>query len=204
MPTLPADLTDRVKAVNVLLSSIAEAPIASLDGNESVEADGATRLLDEINIATQTKGWCWNREEALPLVPQSDGTISLPANCLYVGQAYWDSHAMHPAKLVERGRKLYNRTDHTYAFADPIYCDLILLLAWEDMPEYARRYITLAAAQQFQARYQGNALVDRVTEKEVVAAYSILLARDDEAERLNVVTGNKGVVDRLSRSVRRR
>lgn len=200
---LPADLTTRLAAVNTLLSSIAEAPVSSLTG-ESVEADAANGVLSEIDLATQAKGWSWNREETMPLSPDGDGIIFLPANCLYVGAAYWDPSGTLAAKVVERSRKLYNRTDRTYTFTAPVYCDLVLRLGWEDMPEYARRYIVTAAAQQYQARYQGNALVDRVTEKEVLSAYAILQARDDEAERGNVVTGNIGVITRLSRNVRRR
>lgn len=201
---LPPDLTNRTTAVNVMLSAIGEAPITEIDDNQSVDAANADGILRELTRAVQSKGWAWNREEKLVLTPDEDEIIALPTNCLYVGRAYLDPSGNIQAKVVERGRKLYDRLAQTFQFAAPVYCDLVLLLDWEDIPEYARHYITIAAARQFQGRFLGNALVNRITEQEELGALAVLDQRDDEAERLNQVYGNVDTVRRLHGNVRRR
>lgn len=201
---IPPDLTSRTTAINVMLSAIGESPITDIESNQSVDGAIADGILREIHRATCAKGYCWNREELLPLTPDDEGSITLPVNALYIGRAYWDSSSGPPADVVERGRRLYNKTDHTYVFTSPVYVDLVLLLTWEELPEYARHYITLRAAQQFQGRGQGSSLVNRITEDEVAMALATMEARDDEAARLNQVTNNAGVIRRLWGRVRRR
>jgi hypothetical protein len=116
----------------------------------------------------QTKGWHWNREDSLELAPDGNGDIALPANYLWVANAYWlDSSS--PCRVAERARKLYNRDDHTYIFTDSVALDLVVKLEWEEMPEYARQYITIAAARQFQARLQGSSIVETASPDEVEA-----------------------------------
>lgn len=186
---LPPDLTDRTKAVNVLLQAIAEAPISDLETTESVEVAGADALLSEITNTVLSEGWHFNREEEWPLSPDINGNIILPTNCLWVGRAYWRANGAD-IKVVERGRKLYNRQDRTYEFDSPVCVDMVLLLAWEEVPEYARRYITMRAAKQFQGRIQGSATVDKITEEELGVALKVMQAREDQAERLNQIQGN--------------
>lgn len=200
---LPSDLTTKLAAVNVLLSTIAESPVSSVDTSISVDVAAAVNALDEVDRALQTKGWHWNREESLSLSPDGSGEIVLPDNYLWVGAAYWTG-STSPVRVSERGRKLYNRDDHSYIFANPVSLDLVLKLDWEEMPEYARQYITIAAAELFQARQQGSSIVERVTRSDVEAKMALIEQREDEAEENNNVGGNRYVISTLGSRVRRR
>jgi hypothetical protein len=198
--TLPPDMSDRLDAVNVLLQAIGEAPVSSIESSEAVDVAAASNCLDEFDRAVQTHGWPWNREYAMTMTPDSDGHILLPANCLAMTRAYPPSGD----RIVERGRKLYNQTTHSYVFTETLDVDMILKLDWEELPEAARRYITIWAAQQYQGRIQTSAGVDRILDSAVQEARAGMGHREDEADGLNVVTGNAYVANRLHRSLRRR
>jgi hypothetical protein len=201
---LPDDLTTKLNAVNVLLQSIGESPVASLDTSLSVDVAAAVQTLDEITRSFQTKGWHWNREDALTLAPDVNGNIQLPANYLWVANAYWSSTGA-PCRVAERARMLYDRDNHTAIFTDSVDLDLVVKLEWEEMPEYARQYITIAAARQLQARLQGSSIVNRVTEDEVNAALALAEQREDEADEANSIVGNRFTQNVLGdRGVRRR
>lgn len=200
---LPPDLTSRLVAVNTLLASIGESPVSSVETSQAVDVATANSSINEIALAVQQEGWHWNRETSLSLAPTVDSTIQLPENCLFVADAYWEGGAEAP--VVERARQLYNTEDHTYTFASPVVVDMILNLAWEEMPEYARRYITIRAAQLFQGRIQSSTVVYRAQTDEVEAARAVLEAREDEAQPRNSITGNRQQFARVyGRNMRRR
>jgi hypothetical protein len=75
--------------VNVLLQSIGESPVASIDTSLSVDVAAAIQTLDEVDRAVQIRGWHWNREDSYELTPDGTSEVALPANYLWVGNAYW-------------------------------------------------------------------------------------------------------------------
>lgn len=203
--TLPSRLTDKLAAVNVLLQSIGEAPVNGLEFSESVDVASAVQVIDEVDLAVQSEGWQFNREDRFTLSPNTDGNVVLPNNTLQVTRAYWSLNGME-ADVVERGRKLYDRENHTAVFTAAVEVDLIVLLPFEDLPEVARRYITTRSAKLFQGRRQGSPIVDRVEEDEVVRARAVLEQHQDKtAGPHNQISGNAEVHNALNRSgVRRR
>jgi len=201
---LPADLSTELAAVNILLAGIGEQPVDSLDVVQSADAESARNTLLEHSRALQVRGWDWNREEDFPLPPNEAGEIVLPANCLYIDKAYWARSGNTTKKISERGRQLYNKTDRTLLFDEPVYVDMIVLLEWEELPEYARQAIIYSALHKFQMRELTSTAISRVTEADVAQAMSILEQREDEAEPKNAVSGNKSVVSALHGRVQRR
>lgn len=199
--TLPPSMSDRIDAVNVLLQAIGEAPVSSVDTSEAVDVAAASNALDEFDRAVQTRGWPWNREYAMELSPDSNGNILLPANCLSMTRAY---PASGSGRIVERGRKLYDQENHTYTFTESVKVDMVLKLDWEELPEPARRYITIWAAQQYQGRLQTSAGVDRILQAAVDEARAQLGHSEDEADEANVITGNAYVASRLHGNINRR
>lgn len=184
--TLPPLLTDELKAVNVLLNSIAEAPVSALEPPMGVDAETAAAAIAEVTNAVLSKGYHFNRDDCTTLSPNQEGAILLPANCLFVGTAYGSWRG----RVAERNRMLWNKRKKTFTFTEPVEVDLILRLTWEEMPEYARRYITIRAAQLFQGRVQNDRVVYTVQASEVDDALATLENREDEANPLNVLTGN--------------
>jgi Tail tubular protein len=200
---LPPTLPSKQDAVNVLLQAIGEAPVNSIEVSESVDVAAAVQALDEISLAVQTKGWHWNREYGLKLTPNSQNQLVLPDNTLRVVKAY-DEAPQLPRKVAQRGARLYDQQNHTFTFDDPLLVDLILFLAYEDIPAYAARYITIRAAMQFQGRLQTNSSVTRITEDEVAQAVAIVEQAEDEAQTNNGINNNTEVYSRVHGRARRR
>lgn len=145
--------TSKLEAVNVMLSSIGEAPVNSLSSG-LLDAELAETLLNNANREVQAKGWHFNTESGYPLTPDNvTKQIVLPSNTLAVDGDTQDANL----NVAMRSGKLYNRAKHTFSFDNTVKVTITLLLDFEDIPEAARRYIALRAARVFQDRTIGSA-----------------------------------------------
>ena len=73
----------KLEAVNIILDSIGETPVSSLESGLP-DAEAAVTKLDEINKTVQSKGWHQNTEKKLKLVPDSNKNIVVANNYLRV------------------------------------------------------------------------------------------------------------------------
>jgi len=141
--------TTKLEAVNVMLTSIGEAPVNSLiSGLEDAEL--AETILESVNKETQSRGWIFNTDLKLSLSPNTDNQIVLPDNYLRVDTR--GTLRSSSKDIVERGRKLYDRIGNSFTFTDAVTLDVVILLDFTDIPEVARRYITIRSARIFQDR----------------------------------------------------
>ena len=86
--------------------------------------------------------------------------------------------------VVQRGSTLYNRTDNSSVFTTSLAVNLIRLLSWDNLPEEARRYITLRASRIFQGRIVGSRELES------------LIARDEYQARARLEESDYGSSDR--------
>jgi hypothetical protein len=141
--------TTKLEAVNVMLTSIGEAPVNSLiSGLEDAEL--AETILESVNKETQSRGWIFNTDLKLSLSPNTDNQIVLPDNYLRVDTR--GTLRSSNKDIVERGRKLYDRIGNSFTFTDAVTVDVVILLDFTDIPEVARRYITIRSSRIFQDR----------------------------------------------------
>src|SRR5690625_7479522 len=75
--------TTQLEAVNVILTNMGEAPVATLEDELPLDATKAQMTLREICEEVQISGWFWNTETTT-LSPDSSGHIYLPANILAI------------------------------------------------------------------------------------------------------------------------
>ena len=129
--------TTKLEAVNVCLTNIGEAPVASLTGLQ-VDAQVASSIIDEVSREVQSNGWHWNTE-VHTISPNISNQILLPANTLRVDTVEKD----RSLDVVQRGMKLYDRKDNTYTFTGALRLHLTVALDFNEIPEAARRYITM-------------------------------------------------------------
>jgi Tail tubular protein len=182
MPTQLAPTTE-LEAVNQMLGTILEAPINSLLGVESLDAQVAIDILAEKSRALQMTGWNFNTEEAYPLAPDAfTGEVSLPLNTL-------SADPSDPLDdLVQRGARLYDRANHTYAIARSVKVDITFLLPFNEMPEAARRYVSVMACRTFQKRQVGSTTLDAFTEddeKQARLAFKRVMGSSSEPNIFN-------------------
>lgn len=189
-------------AVNDCLRAIAEAPVSSIEDNESVDVADALLTIQDIDLKVQSEGWCFNREDRFNLTPNENSELLLPENTLRVDAAYYSS----PGELdvVQRGNKLYDKISQSTVFESPVEVDLIVQLSWDDLPVPARNYIAIRAARQFQGTKQVSGTVHRITEQEETRERATLEQHEDETCDANQVSGNISLVSALyGRGVRR-
>jgi hypothetical protein len=125
----------------------------------------------------QVKGWYWNTEDNYPLVRDDSGEIPLPLNTVRVTRVAHSGGDI----LVERGRKVYNRTDHTFLFpeGEEVKVDLVLYLAWDELPEFAKQAIIYVAQRRLQMRELTSTAINAQIEDDVAMAMAYLEQAED-------------------------
>ena len=169
--------TTELDAVNVMLTSIGESPVNTL-GSGLQEAEIAEVVLDNVSRDVQSAGWHFNTEIRYKLIRTATKTINLPANVVKIDKT--NLLRDYNIDVVERGRQLYDRIGNKYTFDDDIEVDMVVLLPFDEIPEIARRYITLRAARTYQQRIIGNDTLSKMLSTDEQQAWIAL--REAEAE----------------------
>jgi len=176
-------VTTELEAVNVMLGTIGEQPVNSLDISTISEVSIASNILYDISREVQTRGYSWNKETEYPLALSTGGEIPLPINCLDVNITSEDDW------IIQRGSRLYNRTDHTYVFTADVEATIIFFLPFIELPQAARNYITLRAARKFQVRILGSESIEKFTEIDENQAWLTLSAKEVDQGAYSMKSG---------------
>ena len=190
--------TSELDAVNVMLTSIGESPVNTL-GSGLQEAEIAEVVLDNVSRDVQSAGWHFNTEIRYKLPRNSSNEITIPTNAVKVDKT--NLLRDYNLDVVERGRKLYDRIGNKFTFDQDIEVDMVLLLPFEDLPEVARRYITLRAARTYQQRIIGNDTLSKMLATDEQQAWISL--REAEAEASDyTIFDNYDTYRALDRSIK--
>lgn len=180
------NLTTKLEAVNVMLSTIGEAAVNSLSSG-LLDAETAETILSNVTRSVQTTGWSFNEEVDYTLSPDSDGILNLPANCLRVDLAKSESKYRNANfDYVQRGTKLYDKINHTYAINETVKVDMIIILDFDELPESARRFVSIRAARIFQERVVGSETLSRFSEDDESTAWLDLLHSESDVNDYNI------------------
>lgn len=172
-------LTTKLQAVNEILAGIGESPVSSLSSG-FITASNAEQRLDEVSKNMQERGWFFNTENGMKLLPDSNGYIPLPNNTLRADVSQYGG------SLVQRGLRLYDNAKHTYVFTQPVSLDIVVELSWEELPQAARDYAKFRAKRLFQADYMGEPNLLQVQSQEEGASFQRLLQADSSVADHNI------------------
>ena len=175
--------TSELDAVNVMLTSIGESPVNTL-GSGLQEAEIAEVVLDNVSRDVQSAGWHFNTEIRYTLNRNVVNEINLPANVIKVDKSTLLRD--YELDVVERGRKLYDRIGNTYTFSKDIEVNMVVLLSFDELPEVARRYITLRAARTYQQRIIGNDTLSKMLAMDEQQAFVSLREAEAEVSDYNI------------------
>jgi len=180
--------TSKLQAVNQMLSFIGEAPVNSLEDAGGVgDVSLAERTLDEVTVEVLSQGWHFNTNYDVVHTPDANKQIVLSDTVLRIDTKVGVYGNMD---VSLRGNKLYNRADNSYEFDESeIKTTEVMSLPWEDLPEAARRYITLRSARLFQDRAVGAEDLREVGMREELSALATLREYDSEASDYSVFDG---------------
>jgi len=182
--------TSELDAVNLCLFVVGESPVDTLDEDTLPESQMALKVLREESRALQTKGWSFNTDRAVKLIPDATtSNVALPANTLATVLA----PKFRGYGFVVRNNAIYWSINQTFAIPYPIWADIVLLLPFDQMPEYARWYVAVRAARRFQDAQLGDGALHQFEDKDEEAAWSEFQSREAEDAEYNVVGDSPSV-----------
>lgn len=179
---MPAKTTE-LEAVNTILSTVGEPPINSLTGQQGADATIARNILTEISREVQNQGWNFNTFFNQTLSPNSSNEIVLADEVLRVDNdptAHGTQSistlgsSVESREVIQRGDKLYDKTNNTFTFSSDVRVTLVYLYNFEELPEPARRYVNIRAARVFQDRMVGSQKGHMYTMQDEMQAMAVL------------------------------
>lgn len=190
--------TTQLSAVNSMLSTIGEAPVNSLSSG-LLDAETAESVLNEVSRDVQSLGWNFNTESNFTVAADNDGNVVLPTEVVRADLANSvTKYRSSKNEYVQRGNKMYDKVNHTYNIGKALKLDVVVLLAFNELPEVARRYITTKAARLFQERVVGSDTLSSMNRADEQAALFALREMEGDNADYNIFDdgGTFSVLDR--------
>ena len=179
--------TTELESVNIMLAAIGEAPINSLTGTLPVDARLAQSTLTEVNKEVQSEGWSFNTEIDVTLTRDGSNQIALSADTLRIDP---NIHQHPTIDAIQRGLKLYDRLNNKFEFDEDLICTVVYFRTFDEIPEPARRYITIKASRVFVDRLVGDEGLRSFSQQDEVRARAILMETDLENGDHNLLRGD--------------
>ena len=184
--------TTELECINIMLAAIGEAPINSLIGTLPVDARIAKSTLTEVNKSVQSEGWSFNTEIDVTLTRDGSDKINLPINVLRVDANIHQHPTIDP---IQRGTKLYDRQNNKFTFDEDLICTIVYFREFDEIPEPARRYMTIKAARVFVDRLVGDQGLRTYTEQDEIRARAILMETDYANADHNLLRGDPSLTN---------
>jgi len=144
MPSPTPPVSTELDAINQILSSVGQAPVTTLD-MQNPEVAIALDTLRSTSKEIQMEGWSFNTERHVTLTPNSTTKeIAFPVDALEVDTNI-DYHRDN-YDIVRRNGKLYDKHSHSYQFDEPLVCDIVSYVAFNDAPPTFQAYAINRAA----------------------------------------------------------
>lgn len=178
-------------AINQILSAIGSDPVTTLEDSTDIDVINARRLLKDVSRQIQRQGWDFNKttrtytpDENTHRIPWDDTIITLQSN---------DNNV-----YVKRGKYLFDVTNDTYTFMEPLEVTVIYGVDFDDLPDCFKNYVTAKTAIDFQTRYFGDTAVSQDLQMAYAQAYQDLVQYDMSMQDVNMLnlTGVSEVLQR--------
>ena len=151
--TKPTSMTE-LEAVNILLTTIGEAPVNTLTGNQVTDVTIANQVLTEVSREVQAQGWHFNTEDKVVLSRNEFNQIVVPADVARI-----DTPDLN---TVERDGKLFDLTARSLEFQSSVEATIVYYRDFLALPDTAKRYITTRAARIFSDRMLNDETISRM------------------------------------------
>jgi len=179
--------TTELESINIMLAAIGEAPVNSLTGTLPVDVKLAQSTLNETNKEVQSEGWSFNTEIDVTLTRDASNNVNLSTDVLRVDP---NIHQHTSIDAIQRGLKLYDRLNNKYEFTEDLICTVVYFRSFDEIPEPARRYVTIKAARIFVDRLVSDDGLRTYTQQDEVRARAILMETDLSNADHNLLRGD--------------
>lgn len=165
--------TTELEAVNEMLTAIGTTPVESLGLPGLTDASIAQDTLSNVSREVQAQGWWFNTKYNLTVA--LSGGWEVPANYLSMRPARGNfTTAGETKQFVMMEDKLWDLTTNAEIVSGSVKADVIILQQFEDLPQAARRYITVRSARIFQTKVLGSDQLGVFTDAHELEAWGIL------------------------------
>ena len=166
--------TSELESVNTILSTIGEAPLNTLSGSLPVDGTIAKNTLSEVAREVQSQGWHFNTHYKVTLSRDTNNKIPLATNIVRV-EIDPKKYSKASYDIVQRNNFIYNLAKNEETF-DTNFDDatVVYLLPFDEIPEQAKRYITIRSARIFHDRTLGANTIHKFSKEDEAKALSIL------------------------------
>lgn len=186
--------SNKLDAVNEILSAVGSSPVNSLEDELNVDVLNAVRILDSVSKEIQSRGWDFNIEGSVALLPDDDtNLVPCPNNYLrFVSSGY---------KLIRRSGYFFDILSQTNEFPEGLTLDtLVRGLDFEELPEVFRKFITCRAARIFQMRYLTSDALNTHLMTEESSAYADIIDYDLTTGNYNILNDDQYISQYIQRS----
>lgn len=183
MPHGWTDKSTELEAINEMLTAAQYHPITTMDDVPNVpEAQRAQEVLQRASRQFQGEGHSFNQEDNITINLDETGGLYVPENVLRIdGYNNFDRR-----DFTIRSGRLYDKTNHTFEIGEPgveLRLTVVLRLALEDLPEHARRYLTLMSVRIFLTKVHSDiSLIQMMKEQEIEAKNAFTAAEFDDGD----------------------
>jgi hypothetical protein len=178
--SLSLSAMSELDAINICLGAIGEPDVTIVDSTLP-EAVQARKIIHRVSREVQSTGLHCNTDYQYELTP--DGTtskIAVAENVLKIDASYRD------VEVVTRGGFLYDLVNQVYTFTSVLKCNIYWFLAYGDLPQVARDYISIRAARVFQGEVLGSEVVEAWTELQETQAKERLMIHEGDVGEHNI------------------
>lgn len=184
--------TTKLEAVNIMLNTIGEASTTTLDGSVTplpFEVSTAVATLDEILKEMQMDSYVFNTEYDVSLLPVTNagtGVTKIPVASNYLRIQNTSSYEEY---TVRQGY-LYSMKDKTDLLTSIVTVDVIYALEFVDLPEAAKRYISIRAARVYADRLVGSRDIRVFSQQDEFEAKAKMMDYEVGVDNINMLRDN--------------
>lgn len=144
-----------ITAINQVAAAVGEGPFNSPDSPHPT-VTAAKALIDAARLDVLSRGLWFNKDSDVILQPDSSGEVPVPAgtlSCSILSSRQYDGRTRF---LVVRAGKVYDPYNATSVIGQPIRADVIMDIAFDDLPIQAANAVMHAARAQFVSDEDGD------------------------------------------------
>lgn len=175
--------------INHMLRTLGEGGV-SYDQSTHPTVQLCSNCLNTVNSEVQGRGWWFNKEYGLTLVPDNRGEVIVPPEAL--DMTITGVQNMSPndkIKLVRRDNRIYNSVAHTYTLNMNVIVDVTMLMDIDTLPSAAQTYIQHKAAETIFLDEDGDAQKLQKLEQRTAFAWQALQAQQLKNISTNALDG---------------
>lgn len=164
--------------INHMLTTIGEGGVSTLNTlHPSVMT--AKGILENEDVAFQSRGWWFNTERHFVLVVNEAGQVEVPAAALSVSVTnVGDKSSTEKLRYTRRGKFIYDTFLHTNAINKSVTVDLVIRLPISDLPPVAANYLKALAAERMYVADDGDDAKTRLLRDYRTEAWQMLKAQE--------------------------